>query len=275
MRNTSGHGVVGFDEPQLPALLALFRAKLGESAVKVSDHNLAKFLRWKADVARAAERFSKLREWQSTPDGSFLYTPNYLQAIQDPMLRKVLESGIIVCPDGMRDKYGHKLLVGRLRFNDFGDGRTPADIVRMALYTIEHALQDPDTQRGGLAIFQDMRDVGPSNISLSVPRMLLPALFGHYPVKMKAIYILNAPFFFSHMIFPVIKMMMPAKLQERIFFLSSLSELYEHIDQQSLFAEHGGARSHDQMAWVAARVAEEQNQASPQRVADISLLMSA
>lgn len=254
--------------------LRRFRAELGESATAgISDENLVKFLRWKHDMARAVTRFHAFTEWQSGA-GSYSCIPKPLRVTEDPMLHKILASGTIICPDGMYDKLGRKVLMGRLRFNNFSDGRRPEDLVRMLLYNVEFALRDPEIQESGVVVFHDMRDVGPSNLSLAVPKLILSALIGHYPVKLKGIYVLNAPWFFRNVMLPMVKVMFPAKLQQRIFILSDVSELHELIDRDSLLVEHGGPKTHDQEAWLAARVAEERSGSAPQLLADVRTLMA-
>jgi len=116
-------------------LLLSLRDELGEEAEGVEDCNLLKFLRWKADVGRAAGRYRCLLKWRKENPFALDKTP--LQASQDHTLKRVLETQFLVAPDGMVDKKGHTVLVGRFRNNDMSDGRTPKDVVRMCIYTLK------------------------------------------------------------------------------------------------------------------------------------------
>jgi hypothetical protein len=119
-------------------LLPSLKAELGDLANGCKDYNLVKLLCWKADVGRTAERFRGLVQWLK--ENPFGMDEPPLQASEDPSLKRVLESSVIVAPEGMVDKEGHTVLIGRLRNNDMSDGRSVEDVVRMAVYTIDRVL---------------------------------------------------------------------------------------------------------------------------------------
>lgn len=207
------------DELQMPSKLNIVRAELGkELPGHVSHDNLVKFLRWKPGVARAIERARSLLEWQKTPEGACL--SSNLRLSEDEMLQKIVQSGVLMCPEGLRDKVGRQLVVVRLFLNDFADGRTAEDLARTFMYMIEYAIQDASVQRNGLGILLAFEHAGPSNFGMEVPKLIATEFSGHYPVKVKAIYMLNASFFFSHMIFPVVSLLLPEKLRQRIVFIT-------------------------------------------------------
>lgn len=238
-------------EELLPAL----RKELDDkNATDVKDYNLLKFLHWKQDIKRAADRHCGLAKWRKENP----YVFNNLEASSDDTLKRVLESQVLVAPDNMVDKHGRSVIVGRLRNNDMSDGRTPQDVVRMFVYTIDRVLENENAQRNGIVVFHDMTGLSPNNVDIRIPKMLFSALIGHFPLRMKGVYIYNAPGFFRA-IFGIVSLMMPTKLRQRVHFVNSLEDVYEVIDQDEMLEEHGGKRTHDAQAWVASQMEREQN----------------
>jgi hypothetical protein len=240
------------EETQAQELLTALKEQFPD----ISDNNLIKFLRWKQDVGRATERINVHRKWRQ--DNPFAFDATALKAAEDPMLQTLLEAEIIVAPDGMTDKQGHTVLVGRLRNNLMAEhGSEPTDIVRMAFYTIDRVLEtNLAAQQNGVVIFHDLTGLGRKNLHPMIPKLSLSGLIGNFPIKIKGIYIYNAPWFF-YAAFKVVSLMMPSKLRNRVHFLKKLEDAYEFIDQDQMLEEHGGQRQHDQIAWVAAHIARE------------------
>lgn len=235
-------------------LLPSFKEKLGAAADGVSDATLMKFLMWKPYVDRAVGRFHDHVKWRNENPFAFDATP--LQASKDDDLRRVLEGEVLIAPDGLTAKDGSTLLIGRLRNNDMSDGRTVEDVVRMFLYNIDRVLERESTQLHGITIFHDMIDVGKNNVNVNIPKLLFRAIIGHFPVRITAAYILNAPMF-VRALFKVVSLAFPSKVRNRIHFVSSLEDVLQFIDQEKLLEEHGGQLKHDQKAWVAKQVERE------------------
>jgi CRAL/TRIO domain len=237
-------------------LLPELKEKLGPAAEGVSDASLEKFLLWKPTVQRAEGRFHNHVKWREENPFAFDKTP--LQASKDDALRRVLESEVLVAPEGVTAKDGSTLLFGRLRNNDMSDGRSPEDVVRMILYTIDRALEREATQLHGLTLFHDMKDVTTNNIHISIPKILIRAIIGHFPVRITGVYVLNAPLF-VRALFKVISLTLPAKLKARIHLISDMVPILEAIDQTNLLEEHGGNIAHNQNEWVAHQVEREKD----------------
>ena len=214
------------------------------------EYNLIKFLHWKPNVQRAAQRFRGLKKWRN--DNPFAFEK--LKASEDPCLKRVLESSVIVAPPNMVDKQNRRVLIGRLRNNDMSDGRTVQDVVRMAIYTVDRVLEDPNAQKDGVVVFHDLTGLSKNNLDIRIPTTLLGALIGHFPIRIHGIYIYNAPTFFRGIMFGIISLFMPKKLRERTHFCKSLDEIYKVIDQDQLLEEHGGKRQHDAREWVRAQM---------------------
>jgi hypothetical protein len=235
-------------------LLPELKDKLASSAEGVSDASLLKFLLWKPTVKRAEGRFHDHIKWREENPFAFDNTP--LQASKDDALRRVLESEVLVAPEGVTAKDGSTLLFGRLRNNDMSDGRSPEDVVRMILYIIDRALEREATQLYGLTLFHDMKEVTTNNIHVSIPKVLVRAIIGHFPVRIAAIYVVNAPLF-MRALFKVISLAFPAKLKARLHCVSDMVPILEAIDQANLLEEHGGKVVHNQKEWVAQQVERE------------------
>lgn len=228
--------------------------KLGQSAENVSDASLLKFLLWKPSIDRAVGRFHDHVKWRKEVPWAFDGTP--LKASKDDSLRRVLESEVLVAPDGIVAKDGSTVMFGRLRNNDMSDGRTVEDVVRMILYTIDRALERDSTQLHGVTIFHDMKDVTRGNLHVGIPKIMFHAIIGHFPIRITAVYILNAPLFVRGL-FKVISLTFPSKLRARIHFVSDMEGVLKAIDQESLLPEHGGQVKHDQKEWVEKQIKRE------------------
>ena len=137
------------------------------------------------------------------------------------------------------------------------DGRTAEDVVRMAIYTIDRVLETPNAQENGVVVFHDLTGLVRNNLDVRIPKMLLRALIGHFPIRIHGIYVYNAPGFFRG-IFRMMSLIMPAKLKQRTHFVDSLEQVYEIIDKEEMLEEHGGTRTHDANEWVAKQMEREE-----------------
>ncbi len=222
---------------------------------KVSDEFLLKFLCWKQDVKRAADRFHIFQKWRNA--NSWSHTN--LQLSSDPLLKKHVASNVIIAPDSLVTKSGCTVIVGRLRNNDMTDGRTPEQVCRMLLYIIDRVLERESTQENGIVVFHDLSGISKNNIHPGVAKMLLGAIIGHFPLKIKAIYLLNAPFFFKTMFTIVSSFLLPTKLKQRVHYVDSIEDMYEVVDQELLLKEHGGELLFDTDKWVSEQVQREES----------------
>jgi hypothetical protein len=235
--------------------------QLQEQFPDIAGQHLIKFLRWKQDVKRGVERINTHQKWRK--DNPFAFDSAGkppLRITEDPMLQRLLEAEIICTPDGMFSKQGCPVIVGRLRNNLMAEhGSDPQDVARMFFYTIDQTLETKlAAQQNGVCVFHDLTGLSRSNLHPMIPKLLISGLIGTYPIKIKGIYIYNAPWFFKA-IFKVVSLMLPSKLRARIVFLKKLEDLREYIDQDMLLEEHGGQRHHDQKDWVARSMERERS----------------
>uniref|UniRef100_A0A7S3LRN4 CRAL-TRIO domain-containing protein n=1 Tax=Aplanochytrium stocchinoi TaxID=215587 RepID=A0A7S3LRN4_9STRA len=212
----------------------------------VYDANLLKFIHWKLDVGRATERIRSFQKWRKVTPFAFDNPPLY--ASVDPQLKKLLEAEILVIPKDIYSKDGEcRVVIGRLRNNKMSEhGSSPEDVARMMFYTIDRVLENEKAQTNGILLFHDLSGLSRANLHPKIPKILIPGLIGHFPVKIRGIYILNAPWFFKTM-FKVISMILPAKLRARVHFVNDISLLHQVINKADLLEEHGGNVKHDQV----------------------------
>lgn len=245
--------------PDTPSsLLPALREELGDEAAGVSDSTLLKFLGWKPSVGRAAERFRAHRTWRASNPFAFDDPARPLRVGKDPELGRVLGSDFLVAPDGMTAMDGSSVMVGRLRKNDLSDGRTVEDVVRAILYTIDRVVEREGPAGEGMTVFHDLSGLSTNNVSPMIPRILLPALVGNLPIKIRGIYLLHAPFFFR-VLFKGVSLMLPSKLKSRIHFVDSLEEVHAAIEQEQLLEEHGGKRTYSSKDWIDAQEKREED----------------
>ena len=248
-----------FDELNTRAqeLLPDFRRKIGELATNVPDEHLLKFLRWKPDIQRAADRFHAHLAWRKKNPGLFDDT---LRISRDPELERLLQTNVVIAPPQCRTRAGGPLLIGRLRNNDMRDGRSPRDVCRMLFYTLDRVLEDPEAQLHGVTILHDLKGFDRSrNAHIDIPRILLGGIIGHFPVRIRAIYLCDAPTGF-HAIFAILsRLLFPKKLRERCHFIQDTSEMCTDVDLAMLIKELGGEVEFDSSQWVQDHKRREEN----------------
>jgi len=221
----------------------------------VSDEYLLKFLCWKQDAQRAAGRFHSFQKWRNENP----WSNTDMQLSKDPLLKKHVSSNVVVAPESIVSKSGCSVIVGRLSNNDMSDGRTPEQVCRMILYTIDRLLERPSTRENGVIIFHDLKGVSKNNVHPGVGKLLLGAIIGHLPIKIKGIYLLNAPFFFKGIFTVLTSVLFPKKMKQRVHYVDSIEDIYEVVDKELLLKEHGGELEFDADTWVEEQINREKN----------------
>eukprot|EP00934_Nitzschia_sp_Nitz4_P005762 Nitzschia sp. Nitz4//scaffold226_size53432//13656//14459//NITZ4_006694-RA/size53432-processed-gene-0.15-mRNA-1//1//CDS//3329542730//5752//frame0 len=229
-------------------LLPDLRKELGEDAQSVSDEHLLKFLRWKTDVKRAAQRFHAHLDWKRRNPGLFDET---LRVSQDAELERLLKCEVVVAPPQSKTRIGGPVIVGRLRNNDMTDGRTTRDVCRSLFYTLDRVLENPLAQSHGVTIVHDLRGFDRSkNVHLDIPRTLLGGIIGHFPIKIRNIYLMDAPWGFKALFSFVSTMLFPRKLKERCHFVDDKGDVYKDVEKSMLLTELGGEVQFDVSEWI-------------------------
>jgi hypothetical protein len=243
-------------DEELIKLLPALKEELKEAADDVSDEILLRYLHWKPNAKRAADRFRLFQKWHN--DNLWAHT-NLKLTQDDTKLKKHILDNIIIAPETLVTKDGCNVLVGRLRNNDLSDGRTPEEVCRMIFYIMDRVLERQSAQENGVVIFHDMKGVSKNNVNSGIPKLLLKAIIGTFPLKIKGIYLLNAPFFVKPIFSVISTLMFSKKLKERVHYVNSLDDIYEVIDKDLLLVEHGGKLEFDSKAWVDKQIERETN----------------
>ncbi|BES89584.1 CRAL_TRIO_N [Nesidiocoris tenuis] len=143
------------------------------------------------------------------------------------------------------DRKGRKIFfIVPARFNI--DEIPMIETFKMGTSIFELMLHDLTLQVSGTIIIFDM-----ANLSLIMQaRMATPTLAWHLcmlvqdkiPMRVKAIHIVNQPFYFSAC-FAVFKPFLKKKIRKRVFMHGTdLESLHKHIDPENLPVEYGGSR---------------------------------
>jgi hypothetical protein len=229
-------------------LLPVLKTELGSDAEGVADENLLKFLRWKPNVERASKRFRAFCKWQTDNPGLFDET---LRLTRDKELLRLLKSEVLVSPPGLTTTEGSPVLIGRLRNNDMKDGRTPDGVCRALFYTIDRILENPESSGGGVTIIHDLRGFNPiKNAHVGIPKIIFTAIFGHFPIRVKAIYLLQAPWGFHPFFKMITSVFLPAKMRSRCHFIDKLGQIEDIVDKDLLLSDVGGKTDFSIEEWV-------------------------
>jgi hypothetical protein len=239
-------------------LLPGLKTELGDLTTNVPDKQLLKFLYWKPNIQRAASRFRAHVQWRK--DNAWAFDDPHLRLSSDEQLKRLIKSEFIIAPESIVSKNGAAVLVGRLRNNDMGDGRTPKDVCRAILYIIDRVLEREEAQMNGIVIFHDLGGLSKNNVHPLIPKMLLSAIIGNFPVKIRGLYLLNRPFFFKVLFTPIKKVLFPKKLKERTYAVDSIDEIYKIVEKEKLLTEHGGELDFNPEDWVSKHEKNEESE---------------
>ena len=197
-----------------PELLAELKTELSsdlkdlvddEETARLMDEHLVKFLYWKPSVPRAAQRFRSFIKWiKENPwaVGSDDDTKDMplLLASQDDSLKRILSCRMIIAPEGLRSKSGSgadpnskggPVIIGRLRYNNMSDGRTPQDVCRMMFYLVDHFVLDKHgrAMEEGVTIFHDMTGLSLQNLHPEIPKLLFRVCLDLFSLWHRIVYV--------------------------------------------------------------------------------------
>ena len=155
----------------------------------------------KYEPARAAELLPKLLELKSEFG---IGGPAGEQLIEDLHSHKILASGA-------KDADGRAIIWVRLRHHDPKKSKAP-DMARLVTTNMLHALKDPDVQRLGVTIINDMSGLKLKNLDPSAAKAIMMRVFPCLPIRVGRICIFNPPWFIGHVILPVFLTFMSKKV---------------------------------------------------------------
>lgn len=164
-----------------------------------------------------------------------------LDHIKPSSVEHIYDYGVVtVLP--RRDQQGRRIVYFRPgKWNPYECQLT--DIIKTALLGLEVAILDEQTQVCGVVVIKNMTDLGvvqARNIKRRAVKLWLSLLQDVFPMRLKAIHVVNEPSIFST-IFTIVKPFLKQKTAKRLHFhASSLESLREHFDVDLLPEELGG-----------------------------------
>lgn len=167
----------------------------------------------------------------------------------DEELRALVERGVVMAHNN-HDHAGRFVLTVRMSRTD--PGRWSPRYAIMATHAAIESLllRHPEAQVQGIAFVNDMSDIRMGNVDTRVPREMFAAFNSKLPVRFGGLYVVNPPFF-MRMIFPMVKMFMKRKMQDRMQMLSGgYPQLLEFFDEEQVPTDMGGTRDHSSKAYV-------------------------
>ena len=116
--------------------------------------------------------------------------------------------------------------------------------MRANLMAFEILLEDEETQINGIVIVADFRNFGLTQATAVMQPTIFKnyggILFNCYPVRIKAIHILDQPKIFT-VIFAIVSQFMKEKLRKRVYLHGgSIELLHQHIDKHLIPSDFGG-----------------------------------
>jgi hypothetical protein len=208
------------------------RETLGDDARGVTNETLSRYMRWKPDVERAADRWRANQAFRKENSYIFDDGKKPLLLSQDPKLTFLLQNGMIMVSEEVFAKDGSGiLLIKGAKCDITAHNCTDQDGSRACFYIIQQMLAkntfDPLT---GITIILDLEGATRNNIPKSLPSILSKAV-GCFPVRIQTIYVVSSPWWFPGGRY---KFMFSTKLQSRVHFIKHKTALYEFIDKDSL-----------------------------------------
>jgi hypothetical protein len=83
-----------------------------------------------------------------------------------------------------------------------------------------------------------------------VPRAMFQAFSNNLPVRLGGLYAVKPPIFFR-MLFPVVRILLKKKLQQRLHLLPNTEQLVKHFSPDNIPEDMGGTLQYDHSAYVA------------------------
>lgn len=154
---------------------------------------------------------------------------------------------------GGRDRGGRACINLKLAKHD-PKKVSPKQMVRAAALLISNALRGGKeqnkeaatlTQLRGICFLHDLSNVSLSNLDSRIPKLIMEIIMGAFPVRLGAIYIINMPFFFQYILFPVVRLFMSKKLRDRMLLVGNPAKLTEYFEREQLPVEYGGTLNVD------------------------------
>eukprot|EP00041_Stephanoeca_diplocostata_P013717 m.242515 g.242515 ORF g.242515 m.242515 type:complete len:246 (+) comp19442_c2_seq11:114-851(+) len=113
-----------------------------------------------------------------------------------PNVRKVADLHIMCALDGARDRWGRQILYGRMALADYTI-ISPEDFLKYMWVLLDFILNDEQTQKSGVIIFQNLDGVSRKNFNQTTAKLLIDSVQNYLPVRMAGIFVVNPPMYFK------------------------------------------------------------------------------
>lgn len=236
-------------------LTSSLREILGDDAKGVSDNTLSRYIRYKPDVQRAADRFRARRSFRK--ENTYVYDDKPLLLSQDPKLTHLIRNGFVVAPEELHAKDQSHVMIIRGAKCDVGTAPhfcDSHDASRAIFYTLQRMMErntlDP---LKGITIILDLSGYTRKNLPGQLAKLLSKAV-GCFPIRIQSILVVSMPWWY-----PAAgnKKLFSPKMRSRIHTLKSRADLHNYIEKDRLLEEYGGILNFDLQAWISSTVLQE------------------
>ncbi|KJE96625.1 hypothetical protein CAOG_06925 [Capsaspora owczarzaki ATCC 30864] len=176
-----------------------------------------------------------------------------------------LRDGTLYLP-GSRDKDNAAVLVVAAKLQEMSFPSSPAfsassssnlsAILDLASYLLDIATTDTLTQRNGIVVVVDLSRASWKQFDASLQSQLFGLMDEKYPVRLRRIYLVNAPWWLS-MAMKTYKAVMSAPLAAKLEVVDNNASLAKIIPPTSLPSDFGGSLPYNHEAFVDQRVQAE------------------
>ena len=241
---------IGLGSAEETAELAKMEALLQAAGVEAdSDTKLLCLRGRKYDAERAAGLLPKLLELKGSlgcdgPAGAWMP-----QLVSDINSAKVMNTGA-------KDEGGRAIIWVRLRKHDPKVSKAE-DMGRLLTTVMLSALKDPEVQRHGVVVINDMSGLKLKNLDPAAAKNIMQNIFPKLPIRVGRIVIFNPPWIVGHVLLPVLLALMSKKLRGRIALVNGHhpEKITPFVPAASLPAELDGTYALDEAKWSEALVA--------------------
>ena len=236
-------------------LTSSLRETLGDDAKGVSNNTLSRYIRYKPDVQRAADRFRARRSFRK--ENAYVYDDKPLLLSQDPKLTHLIQNGFVVAPEELHAKDQSQVMIIRGGKCDVGTAPhfcDSHDASRAIFYTLQRMMErntlDP---LKGITIILDLSGYTRKNLPGQLAKLLSKAV-GCFPIRIQSILVVSMPWWY-----PAAgnKKLFSPKMRSRIHTLKSRADLHNYIEKDRLLEEYGGILNFDLQAWISSTVLQE------------------
>ena len=261
---------VDVDDEQTPPMVACGSAEERELLQKLETQMAATealLAKWEAFEA-SSKIYKEIPLWclrgrKYDVDRALELLPRLIDMIEELELEKEDAAGDRLLADlethklvatGTKDPGGRGVVWARLRFHDPKVSKAK-DMGRLMASVMLHVLRhDPEVQRLGVSIVQDMNGLGLGNLDPLAAKYLLGHVLSNLPIRVGRICIVHPPWIVGKIILPIAMTLMSAKLRSRIAIIngSKPDPLFQHVPRSALPLELGGEAQIDIPAFVAA-----------------------